>query len=107
MMKIKLTDLNPRFVSHGGEGVTNSKTGEPVPYSDKIGIGFDCPCSCGERTFIPFINPVHGAAPIETENHTWQRTGDTFETMTLEPSIQRMGKCRWHGYLTNGELVSC
>ena len=87
---------------------TNSKTGEPVPYRDKIGIGFDCPCGkCGERAFIPFRNPVHGDDPIETENHTWERIGETFENMTLKPSIQRMGGCRWHGFLTNGVLKSC
>jgi len=104
---MKLTDLNPKFVSHGGEGVTNSKTGEQIPYVDKIGISFDCPCGeCGERTLLCFENPVHGGAAIEKQN-TWKRKGETFETMTLTPSIQRMGGCRWHGYLTNGELKSC
>lgn len=102
----QLTDLNPQFVSHGGEGVTNTKTGEPVPYQDKIGIGFDCPCGCGERALILFRNPVHGGDPVETENHTWERTGENFEVLTLKPSIQRMGGCRWYGYLTNGEFKS-
>ena len=106
-MNIKLADLNPIFVSHGGEGITNSKTGEPVPYSDKIGINFDCPCGNGERVFIAFENPVHGAPPIETKNHTWKRKGEEFETMSLTPSIRRMDKCKWNGFLTDGEFIAC
>ena len=41
---------------------------------------------------------------------TWQRTGDTFETLTLHPSILRSpqkGGCGWHGWVTNGEVRSC
>jgi hypothetical protein len=48
-------------------------------------------------------NPLDGGPAIEPDRPHWQRTGDTFDAMTLTPSIQRLGGCRWHGYITNGE----
>jgi len=34
----------------------------------------------------------------------------TFETLTLTPSILRTpekGGCGWHGFVTNGEIITC
>ena len=65
---------------------------------EKCGYAFKCP-GCGEPLAI---NNQH-----EPNDPHW--TID-FNTMTATPSIlhSRNGKgCGWHGYLTNGELVSC
>jgi len=103
---IKLTDLNPRFYRSGGEGISDSKTGNPIPERKGMGITFDCPCGeCGERAAIAFANPISGGTKRESNRDTWQRTGDNFENLTLTPSIQLRGKCKWHGFLTNGYLV--
>lgn len=100
---MKLIDLNPKFYGHGGEGISDAKTGKPIPRRNRVGISFDCPCGqCGERCYLSFENPIDGGEKIG--NVTWYRVGETFENMTLTPSIQRMGKCRWHGFLTNGEF---
>jgi hypothetical protein len=37
----------------------------------------------------------------------WQRTGETFETLSLTQSIRRLDGCKWHGLITNGEIVTC
>ena len=106
---MKFTELNPRFVGSGGEGITD-KDGNPVPERKGIGVSFDCPCGSKDcrRAFIQFSNPMDGGAPIDADGrHTWQRSGDTFETMSLTPSIQRMDNCRWHGFITNGEVIKC
>ena len=103
---MRLTDLNPRWVGTGGEGVT--RDGQPVPWQDGVAISFDCPCGspeCG-RACIEFTNPLGGGPPTRTDNHTWQREGDTFETLTLTPSIQRLDNCRWHGFIRAGEIVN-
>lgn len=34
----------------------------------------------------------------------WKRTGETFETLTLEPSIMQPRGC-WHGHIKNGEVL--
>lgn len=100
----RLTELNPRWVAAGGEGITN-QDGSPVPYRHGVGVSFDCPCGCGVKAYIPFTNPLDGGPAREDKEHTWNRTGDTFETLTLAPSIQRSDPdgCRWHGYIENGE----
>lgn len=102
---MKFTDLNPRFLSHGGEGVWQD--GKPLPYREAVGVTFDCPCGCGVPLAVLFRNPVDGGAPITKKLPTWERTGDDFETMTLSPSILRTHGCGWHGWVRNGEIVAC
>lgn len=106
---MRLIDLRPKFLGHGGEGVTNTATGAPVPRREGVGLQFDCPCGCGIPCFVHFSNPLDGGAPLVHEPFpSWQRTGDTFETLTLTPSILRTPPrgCGWHGYITNGEVIA-
>lgn len=105
---MRLLDLNPRWVGHGGEGVSD-KHGNPVPERSGVAVSFLCPCGDGMRVCLMLRNPLDGGAPLEGyENHNWQRTGEAFESLTLTPSIQRAdpGGCRWHGFITNGEIVN-
>jgi hypothetical protein len=104
---MRLVDLNPVWVGHGGEGVTVTATGAPVPRREAVGIEFDCPCGCVHRVYVSFANPVDGLGPVYAAGNNWQRTGDTFDTLTLSPSIQRIlpNKC-WHGHVTNGEVTN-
>lgn len=116
---MKLTDLNPVFLGQGGPGVfrRDSYTGELVeaPRREGVGVQFDCPCGCDSPCFVPFRNPLDGG-PDESGrlDGGWVREGDTFETLTLRPSIRRLasatspnGGCGWHGFITNGEVTSC
>jgi hypothetical protein len=96
---MKLIELDPRWVGAGGEGISD-RDGNPVPKREGIGVAFDCPCGCGSPCFIPFSNPLDGGPPVHEA--TWTRTGETFETLTLTPSIKRVDGCRWHGFITNG-----
>lgn len=101
---MRLTDLNPRFLSHGGEGVTQN--GQPVPLREAVGLTFTCPCGCGEPLSVLFHNPPDGQGPISMQIPMWTRTGETFETMTLDPSILRRNNCGWHGWIRNGEVLT-
>lgn len=108
---MKLVDLNPSWVGAGGEGISD-KHGNPLLKREGIGMMFDCPCrQCGVRGFVSFSNPFDGgAAYIDPGEPTWSRTGDTFEALTLSPSIHRVkekGGCGWHGWIKNGEVTSC
>ena len=107
---MRLVDLNPRWVGAGGEGVSD-KNGNPVPERHGIGITFDCPCGCDVWGHVSFSNPLDGGAPrISPGEPTWTRTGDTFETLTLSPSILRSkdkGGCGWHGWIKNGVVTGC
>lgn len=92
---MRLVDLNPRFL--GG-----------APDREGVGIEFDCPCGgiCGHSLFVPFENPLDGGAQYGPTG--WKRAGDTFETLTLTPSILRLApsQCGWHGFVTNGEIIT-
>lgn len=103
---MKLIDLNPSWVGAGGEGVSDA-AGNPVPRREKVGVSLNCPCGCEHELFVPFANPEDGLGPIYP-GRGWQRTGDTLETLTLVPSIQReLPKRCWHGFITNGEIITC
>jgi hypothetical protein len=126
---MKLVDLNPRWVGAGGEGVYNAD-GTPAAPRSGVGISFDCPCpTCtakrtGDadhdwylRVFVGFANPLDGGPAHDPRpGQQWTRTGDTFETLQLSPSIRRHrvgdGGCDWHGFVGSagaaaGEVITC
>lgn len=72
---------------------------EHVVNADAECCGFDfrCPCGCGTLGYLPLSN-----APDKEAGPHWKLTG-TLEVPTLQPSVQQMGPCKWHGYLVNGE----
>ena len=100
-----LLDLKPRWVGAGGPGIT--RDGQPVPERHGVGVSFDCPCGqCGIRCYVPFRNPLDGGPCHETRYDLWERTGNSFETLTIRPSIRRMDGCGWHGWITAGYVTS-
>lgn len=106
---MRLVDLNPTFLFHGGEGVTGPG-GIPVPLREGVGLAFDCPCGvCDIRCAVLFSNPIGGGPPVNPDGPTWERVGETFEALTLTPSILRTlpRGCGWHGFITNGEVLTC
>lgn len=75
MRKNRLTECNPRWATRD----------EHVCY-----LIFDCPeghTDCSHA--IPFKPALDGAA-ITHASASWDRQGDTFETLTLSPSIRRI-----------------
>lgn len=131
---MKLVDRHPEFLSSGGEGVfqrtdrlcavcngEGSRLGcdachdsgreyEPAPLRTGVGVQFDCPCGAPDcpPVYVPFLNPLDGGPALEPRG--WQREGDTFDTLTLTPSILRrhdLGGCGWHGFVTRGEVLTC
>jgi len=105
---MRLTELNPSFYDAGGEGITDSNTGEPVPRREGIGMVFDCPCGCDVRAYVEFENPISEGKPRIGGGAKWKRTGMSFRDITLTPSIYRPlpHGCGWHGYITAGEVRS-
>lgn len=96
---MKLAELNPKFLDSHGE---RQRIG--------VAVSFDCPCGCASRVCVHINPPLDGGPPIS--NHCWERAGDTFDTLTLKPSIlrvnpERYGCCGWHGFVTAGEVTSC
>jgi hypothetical protein len=121
--RTRLVDCNPRWVTGRYAG-----RDDDTP----VGVHFDCPeghegCSHA----IPFTPALDGgpAASWYTSSAIWQRTGDTFETLTLSPSIRRNPQhasreaaiaagcipeyitdsllCAFHGFVRDGQIEFC
>lgn len=98
---MKLIELNPRWCSAG----TGNRHG--------MGLSFDCPVHRDHRLAVMFVNPVDGGPSCSDSHYLWHRTGDTFDVLTLGPSIDASGftagthdiktPC-WHGFIQNGEV---
>lgn len=124
---MKLTELQPKWIGLNGEhlwlGVRDGHgragwSGQ----NPHFGLTFLCP-HCREQRigvmFKPFIDPddlvklatwaLPGAPNPNTGEVTevlwWTRTGDTFDALSLTPSIDLSKYGHWHGYITNGELL--
>jgi hypothetical protein len=94
---MRLTDLNPHWFTEGDS-------------PDIVGITFDCPCCAGKsRLGVLFQEPIdRDGLPTDvhwTEHKTlWHREGDSFETLSLTPSIDCSKWGHWHGFITAGEV---
>ena len=98
---MRLTELRPKFFVDTHEG------------RQGLGVNFDCPHCVPrmleerQRISIPFANPLDGGRPPAWARVAWQRSGETFEDLTLTPSIDfKHANGGWHGFITNGEMVT-
>lgn len=116
--KHNLVDLNPRWVGHLNQALS--------------GVSFECP-EGHERCYhrIPFTPDLYGqpSSGWQANGAVWGRTGDTFETLTLSPSIRRIPQhasreeaiaagcipehvtesllCAFHGFVRDGKIEFC
>lgn len=96
---MKLAELHPKWVVAG-----ENRHG--------MGISFDCPAHRNHKLAVMFENPIDGKPRAKESRNFWHRSGESFETLTLTPSVDasnntpekhlEFGKC-WHGCITNGE----
>lgn len=47
-----------------------------------------------------------GCHNTEGKPTRWQVSGTGLENLSTQPSIQLIGGCAWHGYITNGETLT-
>lgn len=94
---MRLTELEPRWVSTRHS-------------PDLVGVTFRCPHCREQRIGVLFVeeidrdglpNAVHWA----DQQKKWHREGDTFETLTLSPSIDCSASGHWHGFVRVGEVT--
>ena len=120
---MKLTELAPRWCADFD-----------APADAKQGISFLCPHCKVRRLAIWFDVPICGSQPVKASDFTnrcamgndpdyshperdshiginrnhplgnWHRTGETFETLSLSPSVDASAFGCWHGFITNGEV---
>jgi hypothetical protein len=114
---MRLAELEPRWWSQDG------RHGQ--------GVTFRCPCprcQAGPRTVrlaVAFANPLDLGDPVDMGHKKawwpamgggphcedlvppgihWNRTGDTFDTLSISPSVDASAAGHWHGFITKGEV---
>ncbi len=113
---MRLSELNPRWCNE-----------TPTLQGVYQGVTFDCPHCKIRRLGVWFDVPIGEGSPVDIEafqktldcdhpDHQldlhethltllhWHREGDTFENLTLTPSIDASKFGCWHGFITNGEI---
>lgn len=97
---MRLTELTPRWTV-------------PVRFSVSLptGVSFLCPCCMSRRLSVSFINPIDPQGLLSQTNWqpvgmAWERTGETFETLSLLPSVDYSQSGHWHGHIINGEVYT-
>lgn len=108
---MRLVDLNPRWFTDDGR---------------HVGVNFDCPGDCcagkpsardlfdareraGETKIIISVPFKTGTDGLPYRDDGWDRSGDTFDSLTLAPSVQAYGfkrELHWHGFIRSGEAVN-
>lgn len=93
-----LTQLKPRWIGENGRS--------------GLGVSFDCPhCfqldptnPAPQRLAIAFQIPLDGGERASGFKNYWERHGETFEDLSLVPSIDASGFGHWHGWMSRGRI---
>lgn len=95
----RIADLDPHWVESDGK---------------RCGVRFDCPEGHEDcRHVVPFTPALDGSPATSwyPSGVQWQRAGDTFETLTLTPSIAtppgRESGCALHIFIRDGQIEFC
>lgn len=101
-----LTELDPRWLRISA-----------APDGWKCGVSFKCPHCRDLRLAVWFTVPVRIGNPLTPDEEAvwrrlaeahlagrnlWARTGESFETLTLSPSIDCSSDGHWHGFIEGG-----
>lgn len=104
---MRLTDLEPRWGIDADIVIDGSK--KHFDGRHGMAVTFFCPCCRGTeretRLGVWFANPIDQGPPTDDAKHLWQRSGDSFDTLTLQPSVDASQYGHWHGFITNGEIT--
>ncbi len=108
---MRLTELEPIFlrVAERGERAVFKHVST---IEEAHGLRFLCP-KCYQANGGP--KGTHSVicwtpqAPLDDKSAggaRWPMSGTGYLDLTLTPSIQLLGGCHWHGFITNGEATS-
>jgi hypothetical protein len=101
---MRLVDLAPHWVGLCPGHAIGITFLCPHCRQTRIGVAFDVPIG-GEHLENIIGRSVAAQLTSEFQNKKWHREGDTFDTLTLTPSIDTSEHGHWHGHITNGEAL--
>lgn len=93
---VKIRALNARFVQAAERGWHDVEA-----FAEADGVIMDCP-GCGEHSVAIW---THSAPPYLEPTPRWTLTGTSLDDLSVTPSVNLLGGCRWHGFIVGGEAV--
>lgn len=118
-MRLRLTTLEPKFIRYETREQGEYKVTVPLPEAQ--GLFLLCPVCFTKNNGPVGTHGIdvtfrdRGAADHQGSHNRagvpsrWAVSGDSFENLTLQPSIDISepdgSGCGWHGHITNGEVT--
>jgi len=105
---MRLSDLEPRWITGKRSDALEAKGKR-----GDVGLSFLCPHCREVRLAVPFAPPIDEGilwlwAGWDNQfkgRPIWTRTGETFDTITLTPSIDVSASGHWHGFIQGGDVT--
>ena len=98
---MRLIDLEPRWYANSDGG--------------RLGFSFDCPHCPDSGQRLAIAVHLDGTSLDDDPNttqvfrdgeHVWTIAGgDSFENLSLSPSVDASARGHWHGFITSGQIV--
>lgn len=99
---MKLIELDPRWACDAD--IVIGGTVKHFKNRHGMALSFECPHCRVIRLAVWFSNPIDKLPPTDDMKTLWTRVGESFETLTLTPSIDASSDGHWHGFITDGEI---
>lgn len=106
---MRLTELSPRWWGEPGRAGQFLIFLCPHCRKVRLGIAIANPIDGGPahpNTVDDMLHHIHELELYEVGSRhgvAWTRTGETFEELSLSPSVNAEPSGHWHGFITNGE----
>lgn len=114
---MRLTDLDPHWLTCLGappDAKLGVRFNDPTDQSRRMAVFFDVPICGNPKVDLDAVKAVqHDVDHPDWEqfhelhlgvNLHWRCEGDSFENLTLTPSIDGSKWGGWHGFITKGEI---
>lgn len=106
-------DVGPTWSHiHGSplkECCDNNPKMEVVPVETRLAVQFANPIGAPPKPLMRNDEKHYHVHELRTfdvpPGFLWQREGETFETMTITPSVDASASGHWHGFVRNGETT--
>lgn len=110
---MKLIELEPRWLS--APDSNGARIGKVQTFQEAQGIRFWCPrCAAakadniyplGAHQVIIWFADRNVPSCYFPKPYRWSVAGNSFENLTLAPSVHLTPGCGWHGWIRNGEVI--
>lgn len=108
---MRLQELEPQFRRFSANDDGRSVYEHVESLADAQGVLFLCPACfrmnggpTGTHSVLVWFDG-RGVPPEAMPSPRWRVSGSGYDDLTLAPSIFLQSGCRWHGFITAGQVI--